>query len=126
MFFFTVIPIAQGFAAINSVATSEEMINNAELYGRIMMAGVVLFMMQGYFHCFFSVNETSHLGFIFSISSGLANMLLDYILVGVMGYGAAGAAAASLAGMFISTAGPMLYFFLRKKNLIFLQSIQVI
>ena len=118
VFFFTIRPIAQGFAAINSVNTSKEMIDNAELYGRIMMGGVVLFMMQGYFHCMFSVNETSHLGFIFSLSSGLANMLLDYILVGLCQYGVAGAAFASLTGMFISTVGPMLYFFLRKKNLI--------
>lgn len=117
-FFFAIRPIAQGFASINSVATSEEMIDNAEIYGRIMMGGVVLFMLQGYFHCMFSVNETSHLGFIFSISSGLANMLLDYILVGLCGFGAAGAAFASLAGMFISSIGPMLYFFIRKKNLI--------
>ena len=118
VFFFTIRPIAQGFAGINSVETSEAMIDNAVIYGRIMMGGVVLFMMQGYFHCFFSVNETSHLGFIFSLSSGLVNMLLDYILVGICQYGPAGAAAASLMGMFISTMGPMLYFFLRKKNLI--------
>ena len=118
IFFFTIRPIAQGFAGINSIKTSKEMIDNAEIYGRIMMAGVVLFMMQGYFHCFFSVNETSSLGFVFSLSSGLVNMFLDYILVGLCGFGAAGAAFASLAGMFISTVGPMLYFFFRKKNLI--------
>lgn len=118
IFFFTIRPIAQGFAGINSIKTSKEMIDNAEIYGRIMMAGVVLFMMQGYFHCFFSVNETSSLGFVFSLSSGLMNMFLDYILVGLCGFGAAGAAFASLAGMFISTIGPMLYFFFRKKNLI--------
>lgn len=118
VFFFTIRPIAQGFAGINSVNTSKEMIDNAEIYGRIMMMGVVLFMMQGYFHCFFSVNETSSLGFIFSLSSGLVNMFLDYLLVGLLSKGAAGAAFASLTGMFISTAGPFLYFFLRKKNLI--------
>lgn len=123
-FFFAIRPIAQGFASINSVATSEEMIDNAEIYGRIMMGGVVLFMLQGYFHCMFSVNETSHLGFIFSISSGLANMLLDYILVGLCGFGAAGAAFASLTGMFISSIGPLLYFFIRKKNLIRLGKVE--
>ena len=111
VFFFTIRPIAQGFAGINSVNTSKEMIDNAEIYGRIMMMGVVLFMMQGYFHCFFSVNETSSLGFIFSLSSGLVNMFLDYLLVGLLNKGAAGAAFASLTGMFISTAGPFLYFF---------------
>ena len=118
VFFFTIRPIAQGFAGINSAKTTVEMIDNAELYGRIMMGGVVLFMMQGYFHCFFSVNETSHLGFIFSLASGLMNMFLDYLLVGLLDKGAAGAAFASLTGMFISTAGPFLYFRLRKNNLI--------
>lgn len=118
IFFFLVRPIAQGFAGINSIKTTKEMIDNAELYGRIMIGGVVLFMMQGYFHCFFSVNETSFLGFIFSLSSGLINMFLDYLLVGVLKWGAAGAASASLCGMFISTVGPMLYFRLRKNNLI--------
>ena len=118
IFFFLVRPIAQGFAGINSIKTTKEMIDNAEIYGRIMIGGVTLFVMQGYFHCFFSVNETSSLGFIFSLASGLINMLLDLILVGVFKYGAIGAASASLCGMFISTIGPILYFSLRKKNLI--------
>ena len=117
-FFFLVRPIAQGFAKINSIETTKDMIDNAEMYGRIMVAGVSLFMMQGYFHCFFSVNETSHLGFIFSLGSGVVNMLLDLLLVGVFQKGVVGAASASLCGMFVSTIGPMLYFFFRKKNLI--------
>ena len=117
-FFFLVRPIAQGFASINSINTTEEMINNAEMYGRIMIGGVVLFMMQGYFHPFFSANETSILGFVFALSSGIINMILDYILVGIFHQGVVGAASASLSGMFISTVGPFLYFFLRKKNLI--------
>lgn len=117
-FFFLVRPIAQGFASINSINTTEEMINNAEMYGRIMIGGVVLFMMQGYFHPFFSANETSILGFVFALSSGVINMILDYILVGIFHQGVVGAASASLSGMFISTIGPFLYFFLRKKNFI--------
>lgn len=120
VFFFLVRPIAQGFAKINSIETTTAMIDNAEIYGRIMIAGVSLFMMQGYFHCFFSVNETGYLGFVFSLVSGVLNMLLDLLLVGVCKYGAAGAALASLCGMFVSTVGPFLYFFLRKKNLIHL------
>ena len=117
-FFFLVRPIAQGFAGINSVHTTEEMIDCAELYGKIMIGGVFLFMLQGYFHCFFAVNETPMIGFFFSLSSGVANMLLDLLLVGVFKCGVAGAASASLAGMFISTVGPILYFRLRKKNVI--------
>lgn len=117
-FFFLVRPIALGFASINSIKTTKEMIDNAEVYGRIMIGGVTLFMMQGYFHCFFSVNETSYLGFIFSIISGVMNMFLDLLLVGIFSFGATGAAIASLCGMFISTAGPLLYFRISKKALI--------
>ena len=117
-FFFLIRPIALGFAQINSVNTTEEMINNAEIYGRIMIGGVSLFMMQGYFHCFFSVNETSHLGFIFSLVSGLINMFLDLLLVGIVSMGATGAAIASLCGMAVSTFGPLLYFRISKKALI--------
>lgn len=117
-FFFLVRPIAQGFAGINSVKTTKEMIDNAEIYGRIMIGGVSLFMMQGYFHCFFAVNETSMTGFFFSLSSGIVNMILDLLLVGVFKCGAVGAASASLAGMFVSTIGPIIYFRYRKNNLI--------
>ena len=118
VFFFLVRPIALGFASINSIQTTKEMIDNAEIYGRIMIGGVSLFMMQGYFHCFFSVNETSHLGFIFSLASGVTNMILDLLLVGVFKLGAVGAASASLCGMAISTFGPMAYFRFKKNTLI--------
>ena len=118
IFFFLVRPIAQGFAGINSIKTTKEMIDNAEMYGRIMIAGVSLFMMQGYFHCFFSVNETSMIGFYFSLASGIINIVLDFILVGIYKTGVIGAASASLSGMFISTIGPIIYFRYRKKNLI--------
>ncbi len=117
-FVFVVRPIAQGFAAINSVDSSEEMINKATIYGQIMIGGVFLYVMQGYFHPFFSVNEKSFTGFLFTLVSGCTNMLLDYLLIGVGKYGVVGAACASLSGMFISAVGPFLYFRFRKNNLI--------
>ena len=118
IFFFLVRPIAMGFASINQVETSETMIDVAELYGRIMVGGVFLFIMQGYFHSFFSVNEKSGLGFIFTLISGLTNMLLDFLLIAVFDQGVIGAACASLSGMLIGAVGPFLYFRLGKNNLI--------
>ncbi len=118
IFFFLVRPIAQGFASINSINATEDMINNAEMYGRIMIGGVFLYIMQGYFHPFFSVNEKSELGFFFSLVSGFINMLLDFLLIGVFHKGVIGAAFASLSGMFISALGPYLYFRFKKDNLI--------
>ena len=120
IFFFLIRPIAEGFAAINSIKTTKEMIDAATLYGRIMIAGCSLYIMQGYFHSMFAVNETNLHGFLFTLAGGLLNMFLDYILIGVCGKGVIGAASASLSGMVICSIGPALYFRFRKKNLIFL------
>lgn len=118
VFFFLVRPIAQAFASLNSIATTEEMIDNATIYGRIMIAGVSLYIMQGYYHPFFSVNEKNMLGFYFTLASGITNMVLDYLLIGVFKLGVVGAASASLCGMLVSAVGPTLYFSIKKNNLI--------
>ena len=118
VFFFLVRPIAQAFASLNSIATTEEMIDNATIYGRIMIAGVSLYIMQGYYHPFFSVNEKNMLGFYFTLASGITNMVLDYLLIGVFKLGVVGAASASLSGMLVSAIGPTLYFSTKKNNLI--------
>ena len=94
------------------------MIESATLYGQIMIGGVSLYILQGYFHPIFSVNEKSHVGFYFTLVSGLTNMLLDYLLIGVANLHVIGAAIASLSGMFISGIGPLIYFRYGKNNLI--------
>ena len=116
VFVFSVRPIAQLFALINSVETTEAMINSATTYGQIMIGGVSLYIMQVYFHPFFSVNEKSYVGFLFTLVSGLTNMALDALLIPK--FGVVGAASASLSGMVISAVGPFIYFRFNKKNLI--------
>ena len=118
VFFFLIRPIAKGFAAINSIETTDGMIEAATLYGRIMISGVSIYIMQSCFHSFFSVNEKNFHGFLFTLAAGLTNMLFDYLLIGVFKMGVAGAAIASLAGMVIGSAGPFIYFKFRKDNLI--------
>ena len=118
IFFFLVRPIAEAFASINAVETSEEMIDSATLYGRIMIAGVSLFALQGYFHTFFSVNEKAFHGFLFTLFAGITNMLLDWLLVGTLGLGVVGAASASLTGFLVGSVGPYIYFRFGRNNLI--------
>lgn len=118
IFFFLVRPIAKGFASINSMEATEEMINCATRYGRIMLAGVGLYVMQVYFHAYFSVNEKSFLGFIFTLIPGLLNMFLDFLLIGVFKLGVEGAAIASLSGMALGAIGSFIYFRFSKNNLI--------
>ena len=120
IFFFLVPEITKAFAKINSVKTTPEMIEAATRYGQIMIAGVVLFIVQVYFHSIFAVNETNLHGFYFTLAGGLTNMLLDYLLIGVFKLNVTGAAFASLSGMAISAIGPIFYFVFHKGNLIYL------
>ena len=118
IFFFLIKPIAKGFASINSVEATEEMIESATIYGRIMIGGVSIYIIQSCFHSFFSVNEKTFHGFLFTLVAGLTNMLFDYLLIGVFKLGVVGAAIASLSGMAVGSIGPFIYFRFGKNNLI--------
>lgn len=117
--FFCIDPIVHGLASINE-STSEETIQSAILYGRIMMAGECFYILQNAFQSFFSVAEKPALGFIFTLFAGLANMFFDFLFVGVLKLGISGAAAASLIGMAVGSIGPFLYFTINRKNFIHL------
>ena len=117
--FFCIDPIVHGLASINE-STSEETIQSAILYGRIMMAGECFYILQNAFQSFFSVAEKPALDFIFTLFAGLANMFFDFLFIGVLKLGISGAAAASLIGMAVGSIGPFLYFTINRKNLIHL------
>ena len=116
--FFFIRPIAEAFAAINSVDVSKEMIDAATLYGQIMIAGVSIYVTQSCFHCFFSVNEKNFHGFLFTLAAGITNMILDFVFIGLFRLGVVGAASASLSGMLVGSLGPFIYFRFGKNNLI--------
>ena len=116
---FLIPPITRGLASFNK-ENSEEIIKIAIQYGRIMAIGETFFIMQNMFQSFFSVNEKSILGFYFTLASGLTNILLDFIFVGVLSLGVVGAAVASISAMFIGAVGPFIYFLVYKKGLIYI------
>lgn len=118
IFFFLIRPIAEAFAAINALEASEEMIDAATIYGRIMIAGVSIYIAQSCFHSFFSVNEKNFHGFLFTLAAGITNMILDFVFIKLLNLGVVGAASASLSGMFVGAVGPYVYFRFGKNNLI--------
>ena len=117
--FFCIEPIVRALASINE-DTSEETIKASILYGRIMMGGECLYILQNTFQSFFSVAEKPGLGFLFTLFAGLTNMLFDFLFIGVLKYGIIGAATASLMGMAVGSIGPFIYFSINKKNQIHL------
>lgn len=92
------------------LGASEAIIEDCVSYGRILIAGSGIFMLQTTFQSFFIVAEKPNMGLIFSVASGITNILLDYLFVYVMKMGIAGAAIATVCGYMVGGIIPFIYF----------------
>lgn len=87
-----------------------EMIELCTLYGQISMVSMPAFMLQYLFQSFFIAAEKPRLGFRVTLASGIGNMVLDLVFVGLLGWGLAGAAWATVTSEFIGAVVPIVYF----------------
>lgn len=78
-----------------------ELLEVSVTYGRIIFASTPFFALQMAFQSFFVVAEMPHLSLISSVVSGIANVILDYLLIVVFPLGVAGAAIATAIGQCI-------------------------
>ena len=97
------------------LGATEEMVPNCVLYGRIVIAFNVAFMLQNVFQSFLIAAEKPRLGLVATVSAGVTNMVLDALLVGVLRWGLAGAALATGLSQTIGALIPLV-FFLKKNN----------
>lgn len=95
---------------------SDALISDCVVYGRILLAGSVPFMLQTSFQSFFVVAEKPHLGLALSIAAGVTNMVMDYVLIAVCDLGVAGAAIATVMGYCVGGVLPLLYFLRPKRE----------
>lgn len=77
------------------LGADESMVDYCVLYGRIIIAANPFYIIQMLFMSFFITAEKPKLGLVSTIGAGLANMVLDFLLVGVFSFGVAGAAVAT-------------------------------
>lgn len=114
--FFVVEPFVYWMASLSSEGASEAMIKQSILYGRILVSGTVLMMLQYEFQSFFLTNEKPKLGFLVITGAGITNIILDALFIGVLRWGVAGAAIATLMGQGFSSVFPLVYFSTNKNN----------
>lgn len=103
---------------VSLLGASGEMLNLAVNYSRIIVAANTFFMVQNLFQSFFIAAEKPKLGLYVTLLAGGTNMVLDYVLVGVAGWGIEGAAVATILGQFVGCIIPLLYFALPNKSLL--------
>ena len=70
------------------------MAKQATLYGRMMMISLPFFILQYAFQSFFVTAGKPKYGFYVIVAAGVANILLDFLFVGLFGWGLPGAALA--------------------------------
>lgn len=116
MFFF-IDDIVKALASI-SQDTTQAMIEQGTLYGKILILGQPIFAVQTLFHSFFVVNENPEQGFIQTFLSGLVNIAMDAILIVGCKLGVVGAAVGTILGYLTGTIYAFLIFIIKKNNLL--------
>ncbi len=111
-----------GIAVLPYVASligdDPQMIRYAILYGRILLCALPAYTLQIEFQTFFVTAEKPQLGFVMTMISGAANILLDTILVAVLELGLAGAAGATALTQVIGGFVPVIYFLCPNNSLL--------
>lgn len=87
-----------------------ELLQSSVLYGRIVLAALPFYLLQYLFQCLFVTAQKPKLGLYVTVLSGVSNMVLDAVFVGVLGWGLAGAAAATAVSQLLGGALPLVYF----------------
>lgn len=98
------------------LGADEAMLPVCVRYGRIVMLGLIPFMLQNTFQSFLVTAERPHFGLYITIAAGVTNMALDALFVGVFRWGVAGAAAATVISQIVGGVIPLVYFICPNKS----------
>ena len=95
-----------------------EMLENCVLYGRIVLCALPAFVLQMEFQSFFVTAEKPKLGLAVTVASGVTNMVLDGLLVGIFPMGLVGAALATAMSQVVGGIIPLIYFGRKNSSLL--------
>lgn len=101
------------------LGSDEELLPYCIEYGRIIVLGGPVWVMQVLFQSYLVTADRPHMGLWLSVGAGVANIILDVLFVGIFKMGMAGAAIASVSGMMIGGLVPLTVFFNKKSLLHF-------
>lgn len=89
---------------------SELLMDDCVAYGRVLLGGSAVFMLQVAFQVFFVTAELPKIGLFFSLAAGATNIIMDYLLIGPLNMGVAGAAWGTVLSYAVGGLLPLLYF----------------
>ena len=109
----TIFGIAVLKGIVIKMGADDAMLRHCMIYGRIVLLGIPFYMLQNMFQNFLIAAEKPQLGLIVTIAAGVTNMVLDALFIAVLGWGVAGAAAATALGQCV---GGSLCLFCKEKQ----------
>lgn len=101
-----------------AMGASGQLLEDCVTYGRIIIIGIPFNILQMEFQTFFVTAEKPRLGLWATVGSGVTNVVLDYLLVGVIPFGLVGAAAATTMSQVVGGVVPLVYFFRKNTSLL--------
>lgn len=96
------------------LGATENLLEPCVTYGRLLLITLTPFMLQNLFQSFLVTAEKPTLGLAVTVIAGVTNMVLDYVLIGVLRWGITGAALATGISQVIGGVIPLIFFL--KKN----------
>lgn len=98
------------------LGATDTMLNDCVVYGRISMISLTFFMLQTSFQSFMITAARPQFGLYITLAAGVTNMLLDALFVGILGWGVAGAAWATVSSEIVGGTIPLIYFLMPNKS----------
>ena len=92
------------------LGADEQMLGDCVEYGTIILCALPFFMLQNVFQSFLVTAEKPHMGLFVTVAAGVANMVLDFLLIVPFKMGVAGAAVATAASQAVGGLVPLVYF----------------
>ena len=100
------------------MGATDEMLEYCVQYATIILIALPCFMLQNLFQSFFITAEKPKLGFIFTVASGVANIIMDALFVAVFKMGVRGAAIATAISQAVGGLAPVIYFACKNGSLL--------
>lgn len=102
---------------VRLLGSTDALLDDCMTYLRYMLYFAPACMLQLFFQTFFVTAGKPSYGLILICAGGVCNIVLDYVFMGPLGLGVAGAAVATGIGQTIPSAVGILYFLFIRKNL---------
>lgn len=114
-----VVPLIFSDQIVRALGASEKTFEYCREYMRMIIIFSPMSILQMLFQFFFVTAGKPNVGLLVTGLAGLANMILDYIFIGPMGMGVAGAALATGIGYSIPAVYGLVYFTLKRRGTMF-------